>query len=107
MPCGNDGQHPSSHIINPFALETCPDVLCDPHAVAHHLIGFVKHALVDLLVHIAHANPALIVFCGVGLVDVADLAEFGVPDLAVDLELLGNVAKLFLVYGKGFTCCRV
>ena len=47
---------------------------------------------------VTEAHSALVVGGGVGFVDMADFAGFGVEDFAVDLELFGNFLKLgFLI----------
>ena len=58
-------------------------------------LGGLEDVLVDLLVDVADARAALIVGRGVGLVDVADFARFGVHHLAVDLKLARDFRELF------------
>ena len=69
----------------------------DPHHVVHDRHGLLKDRLIDLLMDIAHQRPSLIVRRHVRLVDVPDLARFGVQNVTVDRELLGNLLKLFLL----------
>ena len=63
----------------------------DPHDVFHHRRRVLEHVLIDLLVDVSDPHAALVVCGGIGFVDVPDLERLGVENLAVNLELLGNV----------------
>ena len=58
-----------------------------------------EHLRVDLLVDVADACAPLVVSGDVRLVDVADFARFDLLQIAVNLEVPGNVVNLGQVVG--------
>ena len=72
----------------------------DAHDILHDRSGVFEDGVVDFLVDVADAHAALVVSGGIGFVDVADLAGFGVEDFAIDLELLGDFLKLGFVINR-------
>ena len=96
---GDDDQRPARDVAHVLRLESFADVSGHPHDVIHDGGRIFEYASIDLLMDITHAGSTLAVSGGVSFVDVADLEGFGVEDFAVDLKLLRNILKLFLLIG--------
>ena len=103
---GDDDERAAGDVPGAGGFELAPDMRRNAHDVLHHGDRILENPLVDFLVDVADAHPALIVGGGVGFVDVADLERLGVQNLAVNLELPRNLLKLFfLISHKSVLLC--
>jgi hypothetical protein len=94
---GDDGEGFARDVAGAFGFESMTEVRGDAHDVVHDGEGFMEYGLVDFLVDITDQVAALVVGGHVGLVDVPDLAGFGVEDIAVDLELARDFLQVFFL----------
>jgi hypothetical protein len=85
---GDDGECFAGDVPSALGLQSMAQVGGHTDDIVHDRQGFLEDGLVDFLMDVTDEGATLVVGGHVGLVDVTNLARFGVEDVAVNLELL-------------------